>query len=214
MCGRFNNQIASYGEWADLLRELPEYVASYNVSPSMTIPVITSETGRLMRWGLVPNWSKSFNTKFATFNARIETVKEKPTFKGAWHNKQRCIIPMAGYYEWSMKNGRKLPSYISSGSNIIVAAGLFEHWGSEPNYSCTMLTMPATKALQSIHHRMPILLSPLQAKHWLDGLQRADKSLLTSSPILRSHTVSQLVGDSRQDNAELIKPYDRRDLFD
>jgi len=214
MCGRFNNQIVSYGEWADLLRELPEYVASYNVSPSMSIPVVTSGAGRLMRWGLVPTWSESFSTKFSTFNARIETAREKPTFKKAWQNKQRCIIPMAGYYEWSAKSGRKHPYYISSQSNIIVAAGLFESWGRESNYSCTMLTKPATQELESIHHRMPVLLSPEQAKHWLDGSDTTESELSADILNLQHHAVSPLVGNTKEDHAELIKPNLPRDLFD
>jgi putative SOS response-associated peptidase YedK len=48
-----------------------------------------------MRWGLVPSWwSKPLNDlNLATFNARAETVAEKPFFRGAF-TRNRCLIPV------------------------------------------------------------------------------------------------------------------------
>jgi len=78
-----------------------------------------------MRWGMIPSWSKSFDSKYATFNARIETVDEKPTFRNALKNAQRCLIPMAGYYEWSGAKGSKQPFYITDReTGGMVVAGL------------------------------------------------------------------------------------------
>lgn len=46
-----------------------------------------------MRWGLVPVWWKDPVNKLpATFNARVETVAEKPMFRLACMSR-RCIIP-------------------------------------------------------------------------------------------------------------------------
>jgi putative SOS response-associated peptidase YedK len=53
-----------------------------------------------MRWGLIPaKWKVSFQEfKLATFNSRAETVTEKPMFRFAF-KKNRCIVPVSGYYE-------------------------------------------------------------------------------------------------------------------
>jgi putative SOS response-associated peptidase YedK len=63
--------------------------ARFNVCPTTTIDTIVGENGQRrlvpMRWGLVPSWwSKSLRElKLAAFNARPETVAEKPFYRGA-----------------------------------------------------------------------------------------------------------------------------------
>ena len=53
-----------------------------------------------MRWGLVPSWwpKPVKELKAATFNARVETVADKPFFRDAF--RRSCLIPASGYYEW------------------------------------------------------------------------------------------------------------------
>ena len=45
-----------------------------------------------MRWGLKMNE----NTKTILFNARCETLMEKPTFKALLEKGQRCVVPVRG----------------------------------------------------------------------------------------------------------------------
>ena len=79
--------------------------ARYNVCPTTTIDTIVANAGerRLvpMRWGLIPSWwSKPLKElRLATFNARSETVTEKPLFRGAF-KRNRCLIPVSGYNEY------------------------------------------------------------------------------------------------------------------
>ena len=79
--------------------------ARYNVCPTTTIDTIVGQNNKLqlvpMRWGLAPFWwSKPLKElKLATFNARAETVAEKPFFREAF-KRNRCLIPVSGYYEW------------------------------------------------------------------------------------------------------------------
>ena len=49
----------------------------------------------------------------ATFNARAESVADKPMFRDAF-KRHRCIIPASGYYEWIKRPDGKQPCYISS----------------------------------------------------------------------------------------------------
>src|ERR1700720_3762812 len=78
--------------------------ARYNVCPTTIDTVVDSDGKRQlvqMRWGLVPSrWSKPLKElKLAPLNARAETVAEKPFFREAF-KRNRCLIPVSGYYEW------------------------------------------------------------------------------------------------------------------
>jgi hypothetical protein len=82
-------------------RNLP---ARYNICPTNMIDVVIERDAKRelvpMRWGLVPSWwKKKAKETPATFNARAETVAEKPMFRSAF-KRSRCLIPASGYYEW------------------------------------------------------------------------------------------------------------------
>src|SRR5690606_22447683 len=122
-------------------------VPRYNIAPTTFIPVIRPDDESYlmeeMRWGLVPSWSREAATKFATFNARIETVAEKPAFRSALR-KRRCIIPASGFYEWHTdEEGVKQPYYFRlKAGHEMALAGLWEHWqgpDGETLHSCTIL---------------------------------------------------------------------------
>jgi len=68
-----------------------------------------------MRWGLVPRWwHKSIKEiKLATFNARAETITEKPFFREAF-KRTRCLIPVSGYYEWQDTPNGNQPWYFTA----------------------------------------------------------------------------------------------------
>ncbi len=72
--------------------------------------VIRGDAGLLvvpMRWQLIPPWWKeSLKDLPATFNARAETVADKPMFRDVFR-RTRCLIPASGYYEhdWGCRIG-------------------------------------------------------------------------------------------------------------
>jgi SOS response associated peptidase (SRAP) len=65
--------------------------------------------------GLIASWwSKPLKEmKLATFNARAETVATKPMFRSAF-KRNRCLIPVSGYYEWQDTPGGKQPWYFTA----------------------------------------------------------------------------------------------------
>jgi putative SOS response-associated peptidase YedK len=77
----------------------------YNICPTDPVDVVTERDGNRdftrARWGLVPSWwpKPLKELKAATFNARAETVADKPFFREAFR-RTRCLIPASGYYEW------------------------------------------------------------------------------------------------------------------
>jgi putative SOS response-associated peptidase YedK len=49
-------------------------------------------------FGLMPHWAKP-SLALHTYNARSETVAEKPSFRNAWRHRQLAIIPMEAFFE-------------------------------------------------------------------------------------------------------------------
>src|SRR6266702_7632421 len=104
MCGRFviTSPPAALRQIFGYI-EQPNFPPRHNIAPTQPIPVVMLENGgrhfRLMRWGLVPAWVKDLRKFSLLFNARSETVREKPAFKNAI-KRRRCLIPADGYYEW------------------------------------------------------------------------------------------------------------------
>ncbi len=98
MCGRHANHMQKISGWQDILGDWPGSAElSMNIAPTQNIPVVVQQSGRTqttnMRWGLIPSWSKTAKPKYATFNARAETVRQKPSFRDACRNAQTCLIP-------------------------------------------------------------------------------------------------------------------------
>jgi hypothetical protein len=53
----------------------------------------------LMRWGLVPFFSKEPTHSYSTINARAESILGKPIFREPMR-KRRCLVPVNSYFEW------------------------------------------------------------------------------------------------------------------
>jgi putative SOS response-associated peptidase YedK len=150
----------------------------YDIAPTRTIDVFRlAEAGPelvSMRWGLVPGWWKKTTKEVpATFNARAETVAEKPMFRSAF-KRTRCIVPASGYYEWRAVEGAKQPYFISAANGeVLSTAGLWDQWKNpetgEMISSCTLIVTAANDFTQRIHDRMPVLLGQHDLDAWLTG---------------------------------------------
>lgn len=170
MCGAYHSHLSAMHGWAGLLKEWPKQQYGADVFPRSQVAAFRGEVGESMRWQMVPPWSKEFDSKYPTHNARIETVAEKPTYRNAWAKKQRCLIPMAGYYEWTGQKESKTKWYITDkDTDGLVVAGLWESWGGQEKTSCTMITREADDYMSRVHHRMLGYLTPETAKAWMSG---------------------------------------------
>ena len=183
MCGRY----ITPGE-ADIEREfqvvganLPSpFRARHNVAPTQDVAVVRSVQGQRnltrMRWGLIPFFAQGEPGKYATFNARVETVQTSPAYRGPWRRGQRCLVPTEGFYEWQVVPGGKQPWYIGCADQKLCAfAGLWDSStppGGEPVLSVTVITLPASPLMAEIHntkHREPAILRPEDQETWLTG---------------------------------------------
>ena len=111
MCGRYvirkpvtsTNKIVYKNEGVDDSE-------NFNAYPTSLLPIIKADENQIILtnfiWGLVPSWSKKMSDFKPLNNARLETVTEKITFKNLL-NKNRCVIPASGYYEWKKDENNK-----------------------------------------------------------------------------------------------------------
>ncbi len=108
------------------------------------------------------------------FNARAESVAEKPMFRSAF-KERRCIIPASGFYEWTGEKASRQPHMFTAadGSPILGFAGLWDRW-REPGslvdvLSATIIVCSASAWMAKYHDRMPVILEPANFNAWLNG---------------------------------------------
>ena len=109
----------------------------------------------------------------ASFNARAESVADKPMFRDAF-KRHRCIVPASGYYEWLKRPDGKQPYFISAADGGVLSfAGLWDRWKNpetgEPMTSCTIVVTDANVLTRPIHDRMPVVLDKANIGPWLNG---------------------------------------------
>jgi len=167
-----------------------------------------------MRWGLIPSWWKKTAKEVpSTFNARAETLAEKPMFRSAF-KRTRCIVPASGYYEWQTIGKTKKPYFISAAADgaVLSIAGLWDEWRDpetkEPVLTATLIVTAANDFTRPIHDRMPVFIAQHDHEAWLTG--RAGAALLQHAPndLLRMWPVSKRVSKTGAggDDPGLIGP--------
>lgn len=216
MCGRYlltspvDALIDLFG-----VQERLNLAPNYNAAPTQSLPIVRSgESGRRelvsARWGLVPFWAKDLSIGARAFNARAETLAEKPMFREAYR-RRRCLVPADGFYEWQKTGAAKRPYLIRvKGGGPFAMAGLWERWGkdAETVTSFTIVTTAANAFMAELHDRMPVILDPADWQLWLDPSRGDAAALLRPCPDawLERWPVSPRVGNVRNNEALLIRP--------
>jgi putative SOS response-associated peptidase YedK len=121
-------------------------VAPQQGNPQNYVPVLRADAdGALelidMQWWLLPFWSKEARIKYATFNARVESVASSASFREPFR-RRRCLIPARGWYEWQDTAGGKQPWYFQAADGALLAfAGLWDRWQGDGQVieSCTII---------------------------------------------------------------------------
>ena len=150
----------------------------YNGFAHPQMPVITNHAPQKIQfyeWGLMPVWAKDKKFQDNTLNARIETLDEKPSFKGSLN--KRCLIPADGFFEWQWldpKGKQKQKYIIGFEEELFAFAGLWNEWANpatgEIIPTFTIITIEANELMAEIHNtkkRMPVILRPDAEKEWL-----------------------------------------------
>ncbi|MEZ4902559.1 MAG: SOS response-associated peptidase [Spirosomataceae bacterium] len=182
-----------------------------------TWPIVTAQapqTFKSAHWGLIPRWAKSMQEaqelRQGTLNAKIETLEEKPSFKYALQNAQRCLIPSTGFFEWQTVGKQKYPYFIHLRSQSLFAmAGLWESWQNphQPSdiwHTFSVITTEANPLMAKIHNtkqRMPVILLPGTESIWLQT--NVNSSLLEQigepldEKLMEAYTISKMISNPK-----------------
>jgi putative SOS response-associated peptidase YedK len=153
-------------------------------NPTDPICIALATGFEVVRWSLIPNWSKEIPKVLMT-QARAETVNEKPSFRGLMDS-NRCVIPVSGFYEWYAK--QKYGISREDGEPMYLA-GLWDEWQGQK--SATIITTEPSEFVRQYQDRMPLVLESADIETWLCGSEAEAQTLITErSPLLVAHTVS------------------------
>jgi putative SOS response-associated peptidase YedK len=213
-------EIANWFAAADL--EGVEWGPSYNVAPQTFQPVVrlNRDTGQreivLMRWGLIPYWSKDSKIGYSTINAKAETVATAPAFREAVR-RRRCLVPADAFYEWQKLDPKhKQPFAIALASREPYGlAGVWERWKDPVSTTgewletFTIITTDANQVVAPLHNRMPVIIERKDYARWLGGDDSSQPPLDLLRPFpaekMTAWKVNKSVGNVRNDAADLLE---------
>jgi len=184
MCGRYTNTAG--------IEELSEHfgvpigdgtgTTRFNIAPTEDVLALVRPReqveARVLRWGLVPPWSKDLKSAQKMINARMETVTTTPAYRGLIDKGARRALQIAdGYFEWLKPERPKEPRqpffFQVDGGVPFAFAALWTPAKIEGEWvaSVALLTCDAApnRVAAAVHGRMPVILADRDAQlAWLD----------------------------------------------
>jgi len=185
MCINFTPTRKSSWVKAQFGVELPASDYPVEAYPGYVAPIVVKShnTDRvacgLAKFGLIPSWAKDSKISRHTYNARSETVREKPSFRQAWKQRRYAIAILDNFYEPSYVSGKAERWRIELESqDPFGIASLWDTWmdpsTGELVTSFTMLTVNADShpVMKQFHKpgdekRTPVVLNTDQFNQWL-----------------------------------------------
>ncbi|WP_313263126.1 SOS response-associated peptidase [Stutzerimonas kunmingensis] len=198
MCSHY--EAPSYDRLQQAFGVTPVEPAQVDIWPGYQGPFLRSESGEVVAcngvFGLLPGWAKDQTLARRTYNARSETVSEKPSYRSAWRQARHCVIPAVAIYEPDWRTGKAVPARIArADGGLMLIAGLWDCWSSpdcEQVFSYTMLTVNADDhPLMNQYHRpedekrMVVILPSGSMEAWLTAPAEKSRELLLQYPAAR-----------------------------
>jgi putative SOS response-associated peptidase YedK len=164
-----------------------------------------------------PRWAKDPKVGYKMINARVETLEERPAYRGlVRHARHRCLILADGYYEWQKPEDPRQPRrplhFSLDGGEPFCLAGLWTRWSARDGEvvpSFTIVTCGANDLARPIHDRMPVILADPEAwEAWLDPAvpaTSASELLVPASPermVVRS--ANPVVNSARHEGPDCL----------
>lgn len=179
MCSQYTIKTSAIEILEEIALEgvVPEAIDE-RILPSSLAPIIVKDKAGLkltpMKFSLVPSWSKEPKVKFATHNARIESVLEKPTWKQPFIS-QHCVVPMTSFYEsaYSGPLAGNIINFSDTKDHLMFAAGIFDYWKDHEDpkksfFSFSIVTRdPSDFILEYGHDRTPLFINKEFIPQWL-----------------------------------------------
>ena len=155
MCSNFQPIKNHHANWVKehFDCELPDTPWREEAYPTYPAPFIYLKDGKpkceLAQFGLVPHWAtdkKKYGLR--TYNARSETVHEKPSYRTAWRERRFGIVPVERFYEPNWETGKAQRWGIYRADNLPACiASIWERFvdieTGEVIFSFSMLTINA-----------------------------------------------------------------------
>ena len=147
------------------------------------------------RFGLIPSWAKDEDFGRKTYNARSETVSQKPSYRHAWTARHYALALADAFYEPCYESGKAVRTKIEQANGEPMAiASIWDTW-TEPDtgeliVSFSMLTIEASKhpLMNRCHKpddekRTVVPLRPELFQDWLNASPDTAQELLQLSSI-------------------------------
>jgi len=216
MCGRYrlSRRKRIIEEYFDSVSGNEDWSPRYNIAPTQPVPVIRQNPKQpvrelsLMKWGLVPSWSKDGSGAAGMINARSETAGTKPAFRDPL-TFRRCLIPADGFYEWKRDGKTRQPyCFEVNDGELFALAGLWDRWKNPDGTwteTCSILTTIPNAVASDVHDRMPVILYHDSYDLWLDpGMTKVEAVSELLKPfdarLMRRYPVSTRVNSVANDD--------------
>ncbi len=222
MCGRYT-LTSDVTEFLELLGIEPpaglETPHRFNIAPSQPVLAVVADPRprlEVMEWGYIPSWAKPETKPRPVINARVESIVEKPYFRGAFRS-SRCAILADGFYEWKKLGKEKHPFRIMmKDRGVFSMAGLWS-WARTPDGSdratCAIITTAPNALMKDIHDRMPAILNTEDLVVWLDPRARQKELLAALDPypadLMSAYEVGTIVNSPANDSPSCIAPIEQ-----
>jgi putative SOS response-associated peptidase YedK len=217
MCGRYAAFLPAeaVARLFHTVNATPNVAPSWNVAPTQDAMVVRRhpKTGErhldLLKWGLLPSWTKDPAQAGRPINARSESFATFGLFRDP-DRSRRAIVPADLLYEWKAGAAAKQPFAIAraDGQPLAFAAVWEGVWWPDGEITRTfaILTTAANTDIAALHERSPVI---LEQADWPVWLGEADPSTLLHSPpegTLRFWPVGAAVSAARNNGPEMIEP--------
>lgn len=124
----------------------------------------------VLKWGYA-----SAGNHTLIFNARTETVRERPMFRYDFEAR-RCLVPACKFYEWKDTGAKKKEKYeFFTPEEVLYLAGIYHKDPEGDRF--TILTREAEGCMTGIHSRMPLILRKENMEEWLFSETEAKEML-------------------------------------
>jgi putative SOS response-associated peptidase YedK len=155
---------------------------NYRAFPHGEFPVVvqtdTERRIKLMNYSLIPAWSKTRKPKFSTYNARLETLCEKPTWRESIKT-QRCLVGITSFFEscYEGTHAGNIVEFRAKNENLWTAAGIWSEWidneTGEVLDSFAIINTEPSKFIKEVgHDRSPVFLPQSAFEFWLQPSSR------------------------------------------
>ena len=203
MCSNFQPIKPSRNAWVNkhFKCDLPQESWREEAYPTYPAPFIYLDDGKprceLAQFGLVPHWApdkKKYGLR--TYNARSETVQEKPSYRAAWKERRFGLILMESFYEPNWETGKAVRWRIKrSDDEPTAAASIWERIIDKEigeitfSFSFSMLTINADGHEVMKHFHKPadekrsiVVLNEDDSLPWLTADHDLARNLLKLAP--------------------------------